>query len=75
MNVSLASIINICLKPRVKTNGGLALCGDTLICLWCEDDVVLEIELSVLVALSWLEFDNQVVLNGEHAIGLKVGVV
>lgn len=46
-----------------------------LVVLRRQDDVVVQLELSLVVALQRLEVDNQVVLDSEDGIGRQPGVV
>lgn len=46
-----------------------------LIALGREDDIVLEVELCLGVALEGLEVENQVVLDSEDGVGLQPRVV
>lgn len=46
-----------------------------LVVLGRQDDVVLELELSLVVALEGLEVDDEVVLDGEDGVSGQPGVV
>lgn len=46
-----------------------------LVVLGRQDDIVLEIQLGLVVALARLEVDNEVVLDGKDGVGGQPGVV
>lgn len=46
-----------------------------LVSLGGQDDIILEIQLGLVVALERLEVDDEVVLNGEDGVGGQPGVV
>jgi len=63
------------LQFRLQTNSSLTHGRHFVRCLRCQDDVVLKVQFGLRIVLFWLEIQDQIVLDSENSVGLKVWVV